>query len=96
MAFIHVVAAEVFVAECAQHPHTADSEQHFLAQTIVWIAAIQRAGQIAISFVIGRQIRVEKINGHIESAHTFGIIAPGAQLDPAIFQRHFHTCRLLL
>ncbi len=94
VAFVHVVASQVGVAERAQHTHAADSQQNFLAQPIVGVAAVQRAGQRAILLRIRFQRGVQKIDRNDEAVDTFDVVAPGAQLDAAVLERHGYAGRL--
>ena len=90
VAFVHVVAGEVVVAKGVENADASDSQDDFLAQTVVRIAAVQTASEITIGFGVGREIGVEKIDGHFKPTHTFCGITPAAQLNTAAFNGH--TC----
>ena len=78
VALVHVVSRQICVSQRAQHPHSTDAEQHLLAQTVIGITAIKAPRKIAVALVVRRQVRIQKIHWHIESAHALGVIAPGA------------------
>jgi hypothetical protein len=88
VALVHVVAREIFISERAKHAHATDSQKNFLAQPVVGIAAIESASEVAVPFGVGREIGIEKIDRHFKVTHTLNVIAPTAQFDAAIFQRH--------
>src|SRR5271167_261186 len=88
MALVHVIAREIFITKCAKHAHPADSQQDFLAQTVVRIAAIESASEVAVPLGVGRKIGIEKIDRHNETTDTFNVVAPAAKLDAAILQWH--------
>jgi hypothetical protein len=78
VALVHVVAREIFVSKRAKHAHAADSQQNFLTQPVIGIAAVESACEIAVPFRIGRKVGVEKIDWHFKAAHTLNVIAPAA------------------
>ncbi len=86
MAFVHVIARNVVVTERAKYAHTADAEQNFLAKTIVGIATVKAAGEIAVALFVRGKIGVEKIDGHNVAACADGVITPGAEFDAAAFE----------
>ncbi len=94
MALVHVIPREVFIAKPAQHAHAADSQQDFLAQTVIRIATIESTSEIAIPLGIGGKIGIEKVNRNHKTAHTFDVVAPAAKLDPTILQGHGYARRL--
>src|SRR5580704_3144387 len=96
MALIHMKAREVFVSERAKHAHAADPKQNFLAQTIVRIAAVQAAGEVAVPFSVGGKIGVEKIDRNNEAANSLNVIAPAAKLDAPVLQGHGYAGGLFL
>ena len=96
MPLVHVIARKIFVPKRAQYAHAADSQQNFLAQPVIRIAAIKSAGEVAVPFRVGRKIGVEKINRHYKAAYAFNVIAPAAQFDAPVFQRHGYARRFFL
>ena len=52
MAFVHVVARQFGISQRAKHAHATDTQQHFLAQPVVGIAAIKAAGQRPVRILV--------------------------------------------
>src|SRR5271165_5020950 len=96
MALIHVVAGEIFITKRAEHAHAADSQQNFLAQPVIRVAAIKSAGEVAVPLGVGRKVGIEKIDRHHETADASNVVAPATKFDAAIFQGHGDTSRLFL
>ena len=78
---------------CRSKRDAADAEQHFLADPIVLIAAVQRIGKRAVVIGVLRQVGIQQIDGHDESGQAVNAVAPGANVDVAILdanrKRHF-------
>src|SRR5450432_3048448 len=79
VAFVHVITRQRIVAEGAKHAHATDTQNYFLTQAIVRIAAVEAASERAIHVGVGGQVGVQKINGDFKSANADGVVAPAAQ-----------------
>jgi len=88
MAFVHVVAGDVTMSQRAQHAHAADTEDDFLAEPVVQIAAIKIVRQGAIPLGILRQIGVEKINRHGKIRRPGYVVLPGSKSYCAALDGH--------
>ena len=80
MPLIHMKAGEVRIAERPQHAHPTDPQQHFLAQPVVGITAVQRIGQGAVPGRVVRQIGIQKIHRHGEAPDAAHEVLPGAEV----------------
>ena len=95
MAFVHMVAGDLLMTEGAQHAHAADAENHFLAEPVMAIAAVEIVRQRPIPLGILRQIAVEKIDRHRKISGTLDGIFPGAQSDHTALDGHRYPLRQL-
>ncbi len=86
--FVHVKAADVLVAQRAQHAHPADAEDHLLAQSVARIAAVEVVGQSAIAVGVLLQIRVEQVDRHHMVADALDLVTPGAYPHLAFLDLH--------
>jgi len=73
-----VVAADARVAQRAKHAHAADAEDHFLAQPVKRVPAIEAPGQAAVEIAVLRQVGVQKIDRHAIAADSLHVIPPTA------------------
>ena len=88
VAFVHVEAGEVIVAEGAQHPHPADAQDGLLAKAIPGVAAIEMIGQFPVPLAVVGQVAIQQIDGDGGSGDAFNFVFPGADLNRAAFQFH--------
>jgi hypothetical protein len=85
--FIHVIDDHVIV-QGFENAHTADSQNGFLAQTIIRIPTIEVIGKFSIAGVILGQIRVEQKYRDGMPANSFEIVSPCTDHHGAILNRY--------
>ncbi len=56
---VHVEAADLVIAEGAQHPHPADAEDDFLAEAVVRVAAVKMMGKRAVPLRVFREVGIQ-------------------------------------
>ena len=78
VAFVHVKTLDRVTAQRAQHAHAANTENDFLAEPITFISAVEKMRESAIPVRVLRQIGVEKVNRHYETAYPRHFVSPGA------------------
>jgi hypothetical protein len=93
MPLIHMPAGEGRIAERPQHAHPPDPQQHFLAQPVVGITAVQHTGQRAVPGRVVWQISVQKIHRHSEATQAAYGVVPGAEVHGAPFDFDLDSCR---
>ncbi len=93
---IHVVAADLGVAQGAQHPDPADAQYRFLAQAVMLAAAIEVVGQAAIIVGVALQIGIQQIHRHDMAADALDIVLPTPHRDRAAVDVERHARRHLL
>ena len=84
VAFVHVKASQIAVAERAQHADAADAEDHFLAQAVARVAAVEMVGQAAIFRRIRRQVGIEQQDRDDVTGDAAHVVSPRAQVDTAM------------
>lgn len=94
MSLVHVEPLERVVAERAEHPHTADAENHLLAQPVAVVAAIEKMGERAIEVRIRRDVRVQQVHGH-DALGSLNDVPPAAKLYRSPFDEDRDVRRLL-
>ena len=81
MAFVHVEAVDLLVAERAKHADAADAEHILLAEAIMLIAAVEVLAQAPILLVVARDVGIEVDHRDDAPRNPHGVISPGADLD---------------
>src|SRR5436305_6672227 len=80
MAFIHVVALDIGVAELAQDLKPAEAQHNFLRQAVAVVATIQRISQSAVLRSILSQVSIEQVHRYSFAGYPLDSVAPGTHL----------------
>lgn len=91
MSLVHVVAQNIAIPQRAQHAPAPDPQDDLLTQPIALIATIQLVGQAPIAVLVAIDITIEKVHRDAMTVDAHHFIAPGAQLNCAILDNHFHS-----
>src|SRR5258708_21724430 len=88
MALVHMVNLDVGVAEGSQYLNTTNSQNNFLAESVVGIATIQRVSQTLIPETITRYRRVEEVDRNPVTPYPNNEVAPRLNRHRPPFDLH--------
>jgi hypothetical protein len=96
MPFVHVESSGAVVAEGAEHPHPADSQDDFLAEAISGVSSVQKVGELAVGIGVLGEVGIEEVDGQDVAADTLDLILPRTKQDVASLEIHGHPRAHLL
>src|SRR5262245_34891211 len=78
-----MIRLDLIVAKGPQHPHPSETQDHFLTQSIVAVAAIEVIGECTIPGQVVLQGGIQEIHRHGMPEHPAHHVAPGTYLHGA-------------